>query len=276
MVKQCLSARQKQNALVETTTAKFLRVIAIPLTTESLSGSLVLLQDLTELRSLQSMRREFVGNISHELRTPLAGIKAIVETLQDGAVDDPALARDFLNKVNNEVDSLTQMVNELIELSRIETGKASLNLAPVDLNSLVQEVAVRLMPQAERKQIALITRLAIDLPTVQGDRDRLQQVIVNILHNAVKFTPAEGIITLETLSDTSAVTVKISDSGIGISKEDLPHIFERFFKADRSRSDSGSGLGLAIARHIIQAHGGKIRVESQESKGSTFSFSLPR
>jgi two-component system, OmpR family, phosphate regulon sensor histidine kinase PhoR len=275
LLKKCLVTQQKQNALIDTTDGKFLRVVAIPFKTDSLTGSLVLLQDLTELHNLQAMRREFVGNVSHELRTPLAGIKAIVETLQDGAINDKEVALDFLNKVNTEVDSLTQMVNELIELSRIETGKVKLILTSVDLNNVVKEVVSRLIPQAERKQIDIVTHLSENLPRVQADPDRVQQVISNIIHNAIKFTPETGKIKVDTISGPDSVTVKIGDNGIGISKGDLPHIFERFFKADKSRSNSGSGLGLAIAKHIIQAHGGKIWVESQEGRGSTFSFTLP-
>ncbi len=275
LLKKCLVTQQKQNALIDTTDGKFLRVVAIPFKTDSLTGSLVLLQDLTELHNLQAMRREFVGNVSHELRTPLAGIKAIVETLQDGAINDKEVAQDFLNKVSNEVDSLTQMVNELIELSRIETGKARLNLTSVDLNALVKEVMSRLTPQAERKQITFTADLSENLPRGQADPDRIHQVIANIVHNAIKFTPEDGKIKVYTIPGPDSVTVKIADNGIGISKDDLPHIFERFFKADKSRSNSGSGLGLAIAKHIIQAHCGQIWVESQEGKGSTFTFSLP-
>jgi two-component system, OmpR family, phosphate regulon sensor histidine kinase PhoR len=275
LLKKCLDVKEKQIATVDTTNGKFLRVIAVPLKTESLTGALILLQDLTELRNLQTMRREFVGNISHELRTPLAGIKAIVETLQDGAIDDKDVARDFLGKVNMEVDNLTQMVNELIELSRIETGKVKLDLATVNLNMLINEVIERLKPLSERKQITILTNLSGTLPTVQADRERIQQVIINIMHNAIKFTPDSGEIKVSTEADTESVTVRITDTGIGISKEDLAHIFERFFKADRSRSNPGSGLGLAIAKHVVKAHGGDISVQSQVGKGSTFSFSLP-
>jgi two-component system, OmpR family, phosphate regulon sensor histidine kinase PhoR len=276
LLKKSLSGGEKQNATVDTTNGKFLRLIAIPLKTENLTGALLLIQDLTELRNLQTMRREFVGNISHELRTPLAGIKAIIETLQSGAIDDKEVAQNFLSKVNVEVDSLTQMVDELIELSRIETGKARLNLIPLNLNTLVKEVIARLMPQAARKQITISHDLPIDLPEIQADRERIRQVVINIVHNAIKFTPVSGEIKIITSASADWVTVQITDNGTGISKEDLPHIFERFFKADRSRSGSGSGLGLAIAKHIVKAHGGDIRVQSQIGRGSTFSFTLPR
>jgi two-component system phosphate regulon sensor histidine kinase PhoR len=275
LLKKCLSTQQKQTASVDTTSGKFLRVLAVPLKTARISGALILFQDLTELRNLQTMRRMFVGNVSHELRTPLAGIKAVIETLQDGAVNDPQAAMEFLDKAHAETDSMTQMIDELIELSRIETGRTKLELAEMDLNQLAGEVIGRLTVQAERKQITVRTEFAPDLPAVKADRQRMQEVITNILHNAIKFTPSGGRIEIKTQSAENAVTLRVTDTGIGISQDDLPHIFERFFKADKSRTREGSGLGLAIAKHIIQAHGGKIWVESREGQGSTFGFSLP-
>jgi two-component system, OmpR family, phosphate regulon sensor histidine kinase PhoR len=274
VLRKCLETGRKQVAQIDTSGGKFLRVIAAPLKAQP-PGALLLFQDLTEMRSLQTIRRQFVGNISHELRTPLAGIKAVVETLQDGAIDDRRTALDFLERINHEVDNLTQIVNELIQLSRLETGKVELKLEPLDLNLLVRQIIDHLAPQAERKSITLVGDLFEDIPPVRADRDRLRQVMINILHNAVKFTPDGGKITLSTRLEGENVVVAVADTGIGISKEDLPHIFERFFKADKSRSGEGSGLGLAIARHIVQAHGGEIRVQSQEGRGSTFSFTLP-
>ena len=275
VVKKCLKTAGEQSAQLDSVTGRFLRVIATPITTGKLSGALVLIQDLTEMRSLQTMRREFVGNISHELRTPLAAIKAIVDTLRDGAIDDKEAARNFLNRLDVEVDGMTQMVAELMELSRIETGRIKLKLEPVNINLVIEEVATRLSPQAKRQQVSLSTELSSDLPLIQADKERLQQVIVNIIHNAIKFTPAGGRVTISTRHSGESVLARISDTGIGISKDDLPHIFERFFKADKSRSTSGTGLGLAIAKHIVQTHGGSIWVESEEGKGSMFSFSLP-
>ncbi len=275
VVKKCLNTTTEQSAQLDSMTGRFLRIIATPITTGKLSGALVLIQDLTEMRSLQTMRREFVGNISHELRTPLASIKAIVDTLRDGAIDDKETAVNFLNKLDIEVDRMAQMVAELTELSRIETGRIKLKLESVNINSLIEEVAMRLNPQAERQQVSLSTELSSDLPLIQADKERIQQVIVNIVHNAIKFTPSGGRVVISTRHGGKSVTTQVSDTGIGISKDDLPHIFERFFKADKSRSTSGTGLGLAIAKHIVQTHGGSILVESEEGKGATFSFSLP-
>jgi two-component system phosphate regulon sensor histidine kinase PhoR len=238
-------------------------------------GALLLFQDLTPLRNLQTMRQEFVANVSHELRTPLAGIKAMVETLQDGALEDKKVAFDFLERVNAEVDKLTQMVNELMELSRIETGHVNLVLKSTDLNLLLHEAMIRFHPQAERQKLTVQTALDDKLPSVRVDSERIVQVINNLLHNAIKFTPAGGRITVASHFEKGRVVVAVSDTGIGIEKTDLPHIFERFYKADRSRASQGTGLGLAIAKHIILAHGGLIWADSQPGKGTTFSFSLP-
>jgi len=274
-VRECQTTGRARDIQLDSADNRFLRAIVVPLKSSKTAGVLTILQDLTEMRSLQTMRREFVGNVSHELRTPLAAIKAIVETLENGAIDDRPAAMDFLAKVDAEVDGMTQMVNELIELSRVETGKADLNLQPADVNRIVEEVIARLSPQAERAGIALSVDLADSLPLVPADRDRIHQVTANIVHNALKFTPSGGKVTLRTECNGDSVFVSVTDTGIGISKQDVPHIFERFFKADRSRSTSGTGLGLAIAKHVVQAHGGKIWVRSEDGKGSTFSFSLP-
>jgi two-component system phosphate regulon sensor histidine kinase PhoR len=273
LLKLCLKTTKTQSVNYESgTSKKYLRAIAIPI---DHSGVLLLFQDLTELTKLQTTRRELIGNISHEFRTPLAGIKAMVETLSGGAVDDKKAARDFLSRIDGEVDRLTQLVAELTELSRIETGKAELKLEPLKLNPLVEEVVAQLSPQAERQKLTIKKRLAADLPPVSADRARVRQVISNLVHNAIKFTPEGGKITIATRKLKGAVGVDITDTGIGIPEADLPHVFERFYKGDRARSGAGTGMGLAIAKHVVEAHGGTIGVKSEERKGSTFSFSLP-
>ena len=275
VLKLCLKTAETQSAQYESGTSKrYLRVIAIPIAHDELSDSLLLFQDLTELRNLQTTRRELIGNISHEFRTPLAGIKAMVETLRDGAVDDKKVARDFLTRMDDEVERLTQIVAELTEFSRIETGKAELSLEPVNLNLLIEEVIIQLSHQVERQQLSVDKKFAADLRSVQADKERVRQVVVNLIHNAIKFTSPGGKITVATQTHGGSVTVDISDTGIGIAKNDLPHVFERFYKVDRARSGGGTGMGLAIAKHVVEAHGGKIRVQSEEGKGSTFSFSL--
>ena len=276
ILKLCLRTSQMQTAQFESVTSKrFIRAIAIPLIEGRLTGALLLFQDLTELKSLQTMRRELVGNISHELRTPLAGIKAMVETLKDSAIDDKEATMNFLFRIDSEVDRLTQMVSELTELSRIETGHAELRISAVNLNLLVEEVVAQLNPLAQRQQVTITTEMATDLPIIRADNDRTRQTLTNLVHNAIKFNRPGGRVIVSTKLDKESVTVGVSDTGIGISKEDLAHVFERFYKADKARPRGGSGLGLAIAKHTVQAHGGSIWVQSEEGKGSTFGFSLP-
>ena len=278
ILKLCLKGGQQQTAQFESGIARyFLRAIAIPLQKQDrLNGALILVQDLTELRNLQTMRREMVGNISHELRTPIAGIKAMAETLQNGAIEDKEAAKDFLSRIEGEADRLTQMVAELTQLSRIETGRTELKMEPVDLNTLVDEVLSEMAPLAEKQPVALLKQLSPDLPSIKADKDRIRQTIINLVHNAIKFNKIGGRVTVSTAFDAKSVTVSVDDNGIGISRNDLPHVFERFYKADKARSGGGSGLGLAIAKHTVQAHGGDIRAQSEEGKGSTFSFTLPR
>ncbi|MBI4304348.1 MAG: HAMP domain-containing protein [Chloroflexi bacterium] len=275
LLKACLKARQEQATQFESSSRRFLRAIAIPLAKDRITGALILFQDLTELQSVHTMRREFVANLSHELRTPLAAIKAVVETLQDGAIDDKKTALEFLARVDSEVERMTQMVRELTELSRIEMGRAELRLEPMEVNSLIAEIISRFSPQAERQGLALSAKLSNSPIIVRADQERIQQVIGNLVHNAIKFTPTGGRITVSSGLQKDSVVVSVSDTGIGISSQDLPHIFERFYKADKARSGGGTGLGLAIAKHVVQAHNGRIWVESEEGKGSTFNFSLP-
>jgi two-component system phosphate regulon sensor histidine kinase PhoR len=276
VLKSCLNtAKEQTNQFDSLTARRFLRTVAIPITNGGLKGVLVLFQDLTELRNLQTMRREFIGNISHELRTPLSVIKVIIETLESGAIADQKTARDFLTRVDDEVDRLTQMVTELTELSRIESGRAELRKEPLNLNSLIEGVIARFNPQADRQGVTLSSELPPDLPPVTADKERIGQVLTNLVHNAIKFTPSGGRATISAKQEKDSIVVQVADTGIGISREDLPRVFERFYKADKARTSEGTGLGLAIAKHIVQAHGGSIWAQSEEGKGSTFSFSLP-
>jgi two-component system phosphate regulon sensor histidine kinase PhoR len=276
ILKLCLKTSQTQTGQFESVISKrFIRVIAVPLVDDSLTGALLLFQDLTELRGLQTMRRELIGNISHELRTPLAGIKAMLETLKEGAIEDKQAAADFLSRIEGEADRMTQTVSEITELSRIETGRAELRMTPLNLKLLVEEVAAQLNPLAQRHQVTITTDLATDLPAGRGDKDRIRQALVNLVHNAIKFNHPGGSVTMSTKASGEFVIVSVSDTGVGIPEEELPHVFERFYKADRARTRGGSGLGLAIAKHIVQAHGGSIWAQSEEGQGSTFSFSLP-
>jgi two-component system phosphate regulon sensor histidine kinase PhoR len=274
-VKKCLETTTEQTVQLDSTAGKFLRVIVEPITVSGSTAALILFQDLTELRNLQTMRRELVGNLSHELRTPIAGIKVMVETLEGGAIKNKKAADDFLARIDDEVDRLSQMVSELTELSRIETGGAEFRMSSINLNQLIEEVVAQMSPLAKKQQITIATELDRNLPIAEADRERIRNTIVNLVHNAIKFNHPGGRIELSTRVDGNSAIVSVSDTGIGISEEALPHVFERFYKADKARSKDGSGLGLAIAKHTVQAHGGRIWADSEEGKGSTFSFSLP-
>jgi len=253
---------------------------------------LVILQDLTQVRRLETTRRDFVSNISHELRTPLASLRALADTLRDGALDDPPAAIRFLDRIDTEVDSLNQMVQELLELSRIESGRVPFRMQPTDLRWVLGTVVERLAAQAERMQVALLLDLSPDLPMIHADGDRLSQVVTNLVHNAIKFTPAGGRVQVRaafadpsqlaerlppdaSIQGQAGVLVQVLDTGVGIPSGDLTRIFERFFKADRARSSRGTGLGLAIAKHVVQAHRGQIWATSVLGTGSTFSFVIP-
>jgi len=273
--RRCQQTRQMQTESVEVPARhQFLQLVVIPDTHSS--GSLLLVQDLTRLRRLETVRRDFVSNLSHELRTPLASLKALAETLQDGALDDPPAARHFIDQIQVEVDALTQMVNELLELSKIESGRFTLDLAPVAACDLLHSASRRMQLQAERAGLNLRVECTDDLPNVRIDSQRLEQVLVNLIHNAVKFTRAGGEVTLMAKAVDGSVRFAVRDSGVGIAEEEVPRIFERFYRVDKSRTGSGTGLGLSIAKHIVEAHGGKIWVESIDGGGSTFYFTIPQ
>ena len=253
----------------------FLQVIITPFQAGEAHGYLVILQDLTRIRRLETVRRDFISNISHELRTPLAGLKALVDTLRGGAIKDPPAAKRFLKRMDSEVDVLTQIVEELLELSRIESGQVPLRLGPTPVADLLIPPTDRLRPQAERAGLEMTLVVPPHLPLVLADAHRVRQAVTNLLHNAVKFTPPGGKVSVEAESSGQEVILSVRDTGVGIAAEDVPRIFERFYKADRARSGGGTGLGLAIARHIVEGHGGRVWVESVEGKGSTFYLSLP-
>jgi two-component system phosphate regulon sensor histidine kinase PhoR len=273
--RRCQQAGQMQSESVEVPTRhQFLQLVVIP--DQHTSGSLLLVQDLTRLRRLETVRRDFVSNLSHELRTPLASLRALAETLQDGALDDPPAALRFVDQIQVEVDALTQMVNELLELSKIESGRFALDRSPVAAYDLLASASQRMQLQAERANLVLRVECANDLPTVQIDAQRLEQVLVNLIHNSVKFTRPGGEIVLFAEPDEGSVRFAVRDTGLGIPADEVPRIFERFYRVDRSRAGNGTGLGLSIAKHIVEAHGGRIWAESREGAGSTFYFTIPQ
>ena len=272
--RRCQQTNEMQSESVELPARhQFLQLIAIPDT--HASGSLLLVQDLTRVRRLETVRRDFISNVSHELRTPLASLKALTETLQSGALSDPEAGPRFLGRISTEVDALTQMAQELLDLSRIESGQVELILAPQAPKSLVTSAADRMRMQAERAGLKLSIKCEDGLPNIRADKSRLEQVLVNLIHNAVKFTKPGGDISLETESTVGGIRFAVRDSGVGIPTESLTRIFERFYRVDKSRTGSGTGLGLSISKHIIEAHGGKIWAESNEGRGSVFYFVIP-
>ncbi|HEY7414891.1 MAG TPA: ATP-binding protein, partial [Ktedonobacteraceae bacterium] len=245
----------------------------------------VAIEDVTESVRWEHMQRDFLANISHELRTPITSVRLLAETLEDVIDTDPNNAQLFVEKIEKEVQYLADMVAELMELSRIESGQLPITIEPVEAGQLVHEALARMLPQAQRHRVRLSTDIQQGNRQVAVDSKLIARVLTNLVHNAIKFTPSGGRIVLGTayLSDQQMQKFFVRDTGIGIPEEDLPRVFERFYKVSRSRSKDafvgagggGSGLGLAIARQVIEAHGGKIKAESTPGTGSTFTFTLP-
>jgi two-component system phosphate regulon sensor histidine kinase PhoR len=254
---------------------RWLQVTAVPVSAAGTWAAVAVFHDLTEVRRLDSVRRDFVSNVSHELRTPLAGIRAAAETLHEGALDDPPAAREFLGHIQRETDRMTQMVEELLELSRIESGASALRFEQLDVGMLIDDTARRFARQAQRAGITLTAEPATDAPAVTADGDRLERALGNLVANAIKFTPAGGCVTIGARSLDGDLLISVEDTGVGIEVDQQARVFERFFKADRGRGGGGSGLGLAIVKHIAQAHHGDVSVASRPGRGSTFTLRLP-
>jgi len=237
----------------------------------------LVLEDVSELRRLQRIRAEFIDNLSHELRTPLTTVSLLAETLAADADALPPKAAERVAKIEVETGHLVQMLDELLDLSRIESGIATVALDDIDLGRLAIATTERLRLFAERQSVTLEVNAPSFVPLVRGDRERIGQALLNLLHNAVKFSPAGSMVTVRVSATESEVVVAVEDHGEGIPRTALPRIFERFYKVDRARTRGagGTGLGLSIARHIVEAHGGRIWAESEEGAGSTFSFAIP-
>ena len=243
------------------------------------AGYWLILEDVTELRRLQRIRTEFIDNLSHELRTPLTTIRLLTETLgQDlERADVPPRIRERTKKIDVETGHLVQMVNELLDLARIEGGAAEQHFEQVDMAEVIRSALERLRTFAERQDVTLTADLPADLPPAWGDDERLGQVLVNLLHNAVKFSPQHTTVTVALRVEGAFLAVDVRDQGVGIPAAEIGRVFERFYKVDkaRQRGIGGTGLGLAIARHIVEGHGGTISVESREGHGATFTFTVP-
>jgi PAS domain S-box-containing protein len=243
-------------------------------------GLVIVAHDVTEAQQYQELRKEFVANVSHELRTPLTVIKGYIETLRDGAMDDPAAAQLHLAIIQKHADQLSNLVNDLLDLSRLESSTNVPAQAPLSVEPVLRRVIELMQPAARIKQQSLTLTLpppTESLPEVRGNADYLQRAIANLVDNAIKYTPEQGSIHVEARETGGAVLIEVSDDGIGLAADDLPRIFERFYRVDRSRSREmgGTGLGLSIVKHAIQGQGGSVDVESELGKGSKFIIRLP-
>ncbi|MFA5079982.1 MAG: ATP-binding protein [Dehalococcoidia bacterium] len=274
LVKKCIGTGIPQSASIKIRGKNQYLDLKVSPDTESHSY-VVIVKDLSEKRHLEEIRRDFISNVSHEFRTPISSIKLIAETLADVAPADGEVYRDFLQKINIEADKLARMTDELTELSRMENDEVLLDKGALKIDVLISQVVQRLQAQSDKKNLKLNLDIEPGLPDLVIDQYRIEQVLLNIIHNAIKFTNHGGSISIRVKKQVEQILFAVSDTGIGIPADELPRIFERFYKVNKARDDEGSGLGLAISRHIIAAHGGKIWVESVEGKGSTFFFTLP-
>ncbi|GAV25727.1 PAS domain-containing sensor histidine kinase [Carboxydothermus islandicus] len=240
-------------------------------------GLVAVFDDITEERKLEKMRSEFIANVSHELRTPLTSIKGFLETLLDGALEDKTIAKHFLQIMNSETERLTRLIDDLLSLSKIEAKKVDFAPKPLMLQELVQKMKLLFKSRLEEKELSFIISLPENLPLVLADGDMISQVLINLIDNAIKYTPAGGKIEVSADVKGSWVEVVVKDTGIGIPEESQKRIFERFYRVDKARSRElgGTGLGLAIVKHIIELHNGKVWVKSKVGEGSAFGFTVP-
>ena len=243
----------------------------------SQTGVLAALHDITELRKLENVRREFVANVSHELKTPLTSIKGYVETLLEGAIDDPKHNRAFLQTIHEHTNNLSQLIDDVLNLSTIEAQRVSYRFEPVAVKEVVERIVNALEPMAKTKKVSISAVWPEDLPRVRADREKLAQIVMNLIDNAIKFNKVGGQVRIIAESNGKELRLRVEDTGRGISPEDLPRIFERFFRGNKDRSHEipGTGLGLAIVKHLTEAHQGTVTAQSVPGQGSTFLVTLP-
>ena len=253
------------------------RPSAVMLPAQKPSGAVVVLHDVTELRRLERVRQDFVANVSHEFKTPLTAIQGFAETLLGGALEDPKNNRRFLEIMRDHANRLARLTDDLLKLARIEAGKLELEFSPVGVIEFIERCAETALMKASRKQITLDIEIPPGLPPVRGDASLLRDVLQNLVDNAIQYTPPGGRIRVSARVNSSEMVIEVADTGIGIPLIDQERIFERFYRVDaaRSREAGGTGLGLSIAKHIIDAHNGRLWVESTVGEGSRFSFSIP-
>lgn len=240
-------------------------------------GVVLVLHDISEIRRLERVRAEFVANVSHELKTPVTAVKGFAETLLEGALYNSRACEEFVGIIGEEAERLNRLINDLLSLSRIESREMKLQLEPLELGPEIKQIVDKIKPRFQKKDLALGVTAPGHPVVALADRDRLEQVLLNLLENSLMYTPSGGRVEVGVQESEGMVVVSVSDTGIGIPPDDLPRIFERFYRVDRARSRKlgGTGLGLAIVKHIVEAHGGRVWVESEVGKGSTFYFTLP-
>jgi two-component system phosphate regulon sensor histidine kinase PhoR len=244
---------------------------------QSHPGVAVVLHDVTELRQLETMRQDFVANVSHELKTPLSSIKAYTETLKLGAIHDQEKNMHFVERIESQALQLERQIQDLLELARVESGTAAFRISDVPINAVCQKCFDQFTPHAESNHVRLQLDLVTESPIVRADQDAIETIVKNLVVNAIHYTPAGGLVTIETNVERDQAIIRVSDTGIGISPDQQARIFERFYRVDRARSreKGGTGLGLAIVKHLTQAFGGSVQLESQIGKGSRFQVRLP-
>jgi two-component system phosphate regulon sensor histidine kinase PhoR len=258
---------------------RFLKVNAVPIEWDGENeGAILVFHDITELRRLERIRQDFVANVSHELRTPISSIKGYAETLLDGAIDDKENLRKFVEIIDRDSQRLAGLIDDLLDLAKIESGKMKMTLQSLDIREVIRRTLSIIEKQAQAKSLDISCEFPENVPEVLGDETRLSQVVLNLLDNAIKYTPQGGQIGIEVLAADPFVQVNVADTGLGIPDKDLSRVFERFYRVDKARSRElgGTGLGLSIVKHIVQSHGGEVWVKSQLEKGSIFSFIIPQ
>ena len=277
-VRQVLTGGEEVTGEVEVGTVRprSFSVTAAPVHAPGVNSAVLVLHDITELRRLERVRRDFVANVSHEFKTPLTAIQGFAETLLGGALDDKANRTHFVEIIREHARRLARLTDDLLKLSRIEAGRLELELRPVRVEALVNGCLETARFKAEAKGLHIHVDLQPGIPAVRGDGAQLAEVLQNLLDNALQYTPPGGKIDITATSNGQGVTFTVADTGIGIPESELERIFERFYRVDaaRSREAGGTGLGLAIARHIVEAHGGRIWVESAIGQGSRFHFRI--
>jgi two-component system, OmpR family, phosphate regulon sensor histidine kinase PhoR len=266
---------QPEILVAERPNRRFLQVFVTSITDGGEWTSLLVLHDVSDVRRAEQVRRDFVANVSHELRTPLAALKSVIDTLREGPIEDRETADGFLARADGELARLVVMVEELLQLSRIESGELALAFQELRIDGVIKTAVERLRPEADRQGLTITVNIASSTPPLRADRDLLERALVNLIHNSVKFTPHGGTIEVSARTQDGVVTVEVCDTGEGIDPADLPRVFERFYKADRARRAGGTGLGLAIVKHTAEAHGGTVKAESEPGRGSTFSLTIP-